>query len=137
MHHYYYSPHTLEIINTTTPSDWMATTEVEPPVIDPTTQSCIFQGGAWVVADVVPPAPPVPEVVSMRQARIALLAAGHLAAVTAAIAAMPSIEGDVARIEWEYAQDVRRDSPLIGALAPVLGLSQEQLDGLFVQASKL
>jgi hypothetical protein len=137
MHHYYYSPNTLEIINTTTPSDWMASTEVEPPVFDPVTQSCMFQNGAWVVADVVPPAPPVPEVVSMRQARIALLAAGHLAAVTAAIAAMPGIEGDVARIEWEYAQDVRRDSPLIGALAPVLGLSQEQLDGLFVQASKL
>lgn len=132
---YYYSPHTLELIATTTPADWMASTDVVPPVFDPATQSCVFQGGAWVVADVVPPAPAVPEVVSMRQARIALLAAGHLAAVTAAVAAMPGIEGDVARIEWEYAQDVRRDSPLIGSLAPAVGLSSEQVDALFVAAA--
>lgn len=134
---HYYSPHTLELIATNTPASWMATTEVAPPVFDPVTQSCIFQGGAWVVADVVPPAPPVPEVVSMRQARIALLLLGHLASVTAAISGMPGMEGDVARVEWEYAQEVRRDSPLIAALAPVLGLSKEQLDGLFVQASSL
>lgn len=132
---HYYSPHTLELIATTTPADWMASTDVVPPVFDPATQSCLFQGGAWVMADVVPPAPAVPEVVSMRQARIALLAAGHLAAVTAAIAAMPGIEGDVARIEWEYAQDVRRDSPLIGALAPAVGLSSEQVDALFLAAA--
>jgi hypothetical protein len=134
---HYYSPHTLELIATNTPASWMASTEVEPPVFDPVTQSCIFQGGAWVVADVVPPAPVVPEMVSMRQARIALLLSGHLASVTAAISGMPGMEGDVARVEWEYAQEVRRDSPLIVALAPVLGLSQEQLDGLFVQASNL
>jgi hypothetical protein len=132
---HYYSPHTLELIATTTPADWMASTDVVPPVFDPATQSCVFQGGAWVVADVVPPAPAVPEVVSMRQARIALLAAGHLAAVTAAVAAMPGIEGDVARIEWEYAQDVRRDSPLIGSLAPAVGLSSEQVDALFLAAA--
>ena len=134
---HHYSPHTLELIATNTPASWMASTEVEPPVFDPVTQSCIFQGGAWVVADVVPPAPVVPEMVSMRQARIALLLSGHLASVTAAISGMPGMEGDVARVEWEYAQEVRRDSPLIVALAPVLGLSQEQLDGLFVQASNL
>lgn len=135
MTRHYYSPHTLELIATTTPADWMASTDVVPPVFNPATQSCVFQDGAWVVADVVPPAEPVPQAVTMRQARIALLAAGYLAAVTAAVAAMPGIEGDVARIEWEYAQDVRRDSPLIAALAPALGMSGEQVDALFVAAA--
>ena len=134
---HHYSPHTLELIATNTPASWMASTEVEPPVFDPVTQSCIFQGGAWVVADVEPPAPPVPEVVSMRQARIALLAAGFLDAVERAVASMPGIEGDVARIEWEYSQEVRRSSPLIKGLAPALGMTQAQVDGLFIAAAAI
>ncbi|MXO72863.1 hypothetical protein [Alteraurantiacibacter buctensis] len=78
-----------------------------------------------------------PEAISMRQARLALLGAGLLATVDQAIVAMPGVEGEAARIEWEYAQEVRRDSPLIAALGPVLGLTAEQIDGLFVAGAAL
>lgn len=86
-----------------------------------------------------PPAPPVvvPESVSMRQARLALLGAGLLAGVNAAIASLPGAQGDAARIEWEYAQEVRRDSPLIALLLPSLGLTSEQVDAMFVSAAGL
>lgn len=134
---HYYSPHTLEHIATSTPAAWMASTPLAPPTFNAATQSCLYQDGAWVVSDVLPHVPPVPEVVSMRQARIALLAAGHLSAVTTAVASMPGIEGDVARIEWEYAQEVRRDSPLLAALAPALGMTGAQVDALFVAAAAL
>lgn len=80
---------------------------------------------------------PVPEAVTARQARLALLGAGVLGMVKQALASMPGIEGDVARIEWEYAQEIRRDSPLIGALAPALGLTGEQIDDLFRSAESL
>ncbi len=79
----------------------------------------------------------VPVSVSMRQARLALLGAGLLAAVNDAVAAMPGVEGEAARIEWEYARDVRRDSPLVQGLSGVLGLDAAQLDALFVAAAAL
>lgn len=76
----------------------------------------------------------VPVAISPRQARLVLLAAGLLATVEAAIAAMPSPDGDAARIEWEYATEIRRDSALLEALGPQLGLTAEQIDQMFIQA---
>lgn len=93
-------------------------------------------GGELVLAPVVPPVT-VPRVVTMRQARLALLAAGLLAAVDAAIAAMPGAEGDAARIEWEFATHVERQQPLVLAMAGALTLTEQQLDNLFVAAALL
>lgn len=86
-----------------------------------------------------PPAPlaPVPEAVSPRQARLALLGIGMLSAVEQALASVPGPQGEAARIDWEYATEVRRDSPLIAALAPALGLTSEQVDDLFRAAEGL
>ncbi len=89
----------------------------------------------WVV--VPAPAPAVPESVTMRQCRIALLDAGLLDAVQSSIATMPGTEGERARIDWEYALEVRRDWPLIAYMAGDLGLTDEQVDGLFVAASAI
>lgn len=95
-------------------------------------------GIGWLYADgtftAPPPAPvPVPSVVTMRQARLALLAADKLDAVDAAVAA----QDRATRITWEYAQEVRRDNELLAALAPTLGLDDVALDALFVQAAAL
>lgn len=92
---------------------------------------------AWVESGGIPFPPdpqPIdtPETVTMRQARLALLGAGLLGTVNAAVAAIPGVEGEAARIEWEYAQEVRRDSPLVSGLSVALGLTSEQLDALFV-----
>lgn len=80
--------------------------------------------------------PPI-MVVTMRQARLALLQAGLLQTVNDAVASMPGAAGEDARIEWEYSQEVQRDKQLVLALAPVLGLSEAQLDALFVAAAAL
>lgn len=85
-----------------------------------------------------PPAPtPVPEAVTMRQARIALLQAGKLATVNSTIAAMPGVQGDAARIEWEFSSEVKRNQPLVLALAPVLGMTSGEIDQLFITAAGL
>ncbi|GEM_PF-866833 len=89
----------------------------------------------WVVAPA--PAPAVPESVTMRQCRIALLDAGLLEAVQSSIATMPGVEGERARIDWEYALEVRRDWPLISYMAGDLGLTDEQVDGLFMAAAAI
>ena len=80
---------------------------------------------------------PVPAEVTMRQARLALLGAGLLAQVNTAVANMVGAEGDAARIEWEYAQEVRRDSPLVAALSAVFGWTAAQLDDFFTEGAKL
>lgn len=79
----------------------------------------------------------VPESVTMRQCRIALLDAGLLDAVQSSIATMPGTEGERARIDWEYALEVRRDWPLIAYMAGDLGLTDEQVDGLFMAAAAI
>jgi hypothetical protein len=87
-----------------------------------------------------PPPPyvaPVPETVSPRQARLALLGIGMLDEVEQALAAIPGAEGAAARIDWEYATEVQRKSPLIAALGPALGLTAEQIDDLFRSAVTL
>jgi len=83
------------------------------------------------------PISPTPEAVTAHQARLALLGAGKLSLVDAALAAMPGVQGEAARIEWEYASEIRRDSPLIAALAPALGLTAEQVDDMFRMAVTL
>jgi hypothetical protein len=93
--------------------------------------------------EAVPPELPVysppssPQVVTMRQARLALHAAGLLDQVTAAVAAMPGPEGDAARIEWEFSSTVERSRPLVQSLAAALGWSEAQLDALFTAAAAL
>lgn len=91
-------------------------------------------GDQWDGESFVTPATadPVPEVVTPRQAKIALLQAGLLDDVEAGIEAIadPAIKR-LAQIEWEYAQEVRRDWPLLNQLAADMGMTDEQLDELF------
>jgi hypothetical protein len=82
-------------------------------------------------------APLVPQVVTMRQARLALLGAGLLAGVDAAIAALPGPTKAAATIEWEYAATVERNSALVTTLARALKLDGVALDALFVAAAVL
>lgn len=81
--------------------------------------------------------PTVPASVSMRQARLALLGAGLLASVDAAIAAMSSPAKEATQIEWDYASEVQRGNALIASLAAGLGLTETQVDDLFVVAATL
>ena len=76
---------------------------------------------------------PVQGVVSMRQARLALLQAGLLDAVNAAVQAA----GPAAIVEWDYANEVRRDSALIASLSSDLNLTDAQVDALFATAALL
>lgn len=96
---------------------------------------------SWVAAGNVPepyvPTSPVPSVVEIAQARLALLQAGLLAQVDAAIAAMPSPQKEAALIEWEYRQTVRRDALLVVGLIAALGWTEQQVDELFTLAATL
>jgi hypothetical protein len=78
---------------------------------------------------------PVPAAVSRFQARMALRNAGLFDAVDAALTD-PS--APIAAVEaWNTAQEFRRQSPTIAAMAQALQLGEEQLDALFRAAGKI
>lgn len=98
---------------------------------------------AWLAAGNTPtpaatPAatPPVavPQSVDMWQARAALRAAGKLDAANAVIAAAgnPTLSD-----AWEYGNTITRGSPAIASLGAALGLTDADIDGLFVAASNI
>jgi hypothetical protein len=105
-------------------------------VTAPEVQAWLAAGNTPEPAD-PPPPPGIPQTVTMRQARLALLAAGKLAAVSTAIGKLPSAEREAAQIEWEYSTEVHRQRPFVLALAPALGLDDAALDALFVAAAAL
>jgi hypothetical protein len=72
----------------------------------------------------------VPDAVTPFQAKAALLQAGLLDAVLAAIAAAPRIS----QLAWAEATEFRRNSPTVLSLASTLGLTSAQLDDLFKAA---
>jgi len=78
-----------------------------------------------------------PSVVTMRQARLALLQQGILHQVQLAIDSLPSPQKEAAQIEWDYSSEVHRNKPFVQLLGAALGLSEEQLDSLFALASTL
>lgn len=88
---------------------------------------------AEIEATYVLPAPEpiqVPQVVTIRQAKLALLQAGLLDDVDAAAQADRATQ-----IEWEYATEVRRNSPTLLTLQTALGLSEQQVNDLFISAA--
>ena len=79
----------------------------------------------------------VPQVITMVQAQLALLGAGLLDKVNAALAAIPGDQGKAAMIEWTNAANVHRTNALVGAMQASLSLTDAQIDALFIAAAKL
>lgn len=79
----------------------------------------------------------VPEKVTMRQARLALHAAGILPQVQPAIDVLPEPNKTAAQIEWDYSSEVFRNREFVNMLGSQIGLTGEQIDQLFIQAATL
>lgn len=79
------------------------------------------------------PVPVVPPVVSRFQARAALMLAGLLDDVEALMAA-PDTPA-LAKLAWADAQEFERQSPTIAALAGAVGLTEQDIDALFITAA--
>ena len=82
---------------------------------------------------VPPPAPPVTQVTAY-QAKIQLSRAGIYDSVVTTVNTSDNPE---LKIAWEVATTFERNSPFILALQPELGLTDEQVDDLFQQASQI
>jgi hypothetical protein len=93
-------------------------------------KACIINDFYGIPNDIKPVTP--------RQMRIALISSGiAIETVEAMIDSLPEPNRSVAKVTWEYSIEFRRTNPLISALAPALGLSEEQVDDIFKLASTL
>lgn len=80
----------------------------------------------------------VPDRITLRQAREQLIIDGLFSSVETAIESIQdATQKAITRNYWEYSQDFTRDNPILIALATSLGLTDTQLDTLFINASKL
>ena len=86
--------------------------------------------GGWAPPPTPTPPPIVPVSVTPLQMRRALRAAGLKATVDAALASA----SEEVREEWEFASQVSRDNPTLGAMASALNLTSTQVDNLFILA---
>ena len=78
-------------------------------------------------------ADPIPQEVTLAQARVALRAAGLFPQADAAVKAAGGPLADF----WEYGNTISRGSPGMAALGKALGLSDKQLDDLFIAAGAI
>ncbi|MDQ0558678.1 hypothetical protein QO004_000453 [Rhizobium mesoamericanum] len=79
-----------------------------------------------------PPPPPV-EIVSARQFKLQLLAAGLLDQVDAWIAT----QSKAVQIAYEYSGSFVRTEPMMAAGFAAMGFTEEQIDAFFTAASRL
>jgi len=82
-------------------------------------------------------APSVPNSVTPRQLKLALLASGDLDRIEAFVAS-PAVPRD-AQISWNNAIEYRRDDMMLNSMAAVLDppMSPEQIDNIFRAAAEL
>lgn len=104
---------------------------------DDTVIATILRKGGVEVPEPVKEAPCAPEAVALWQFRAALRLSGLQDRVTKVIEGLPEQVKAVVESQMEYATVIERNHPSTKALAEAAGVSQEQLDGLFVTAASL
>lgn len=97
----------------------------------------------WVVTELTPAEAEqvrkslTPYAVTMRQARLALHLQGKLTIVEEALDNLEEPEKTTAKIAWEYSQEVQRNNAFVTGLTSVLGMSEADMDELFIFAATL
>lgn len=77
----------------------------------------------------------VPNSVTPRQLRLALHYAGKLDQVEAFVTGGQAPPEAV--ISWEYATEFLRSDPMLGQFAAMLGMTDDEVDGLFIAAAQI
>ncbi len=86
----------------------------------------------------IPAVETVPRLITPRQVRLAMISAGiSLSTIDDFIQSLPEPTKSQAFVWWEYSLEFQRNNGLMNALAPQLGLSQTDLDNLFIAGASL
>lgn len=79
----------------------------------------------------------IPFSITMRQFRLVLLNNGLLNTINNILNNMSGNDGEYVRIEWEYANEVNRNSPWVSSISQSIGISEQEIDQIFLVGSKL
>jgi hypothetical protein len=122
---------------------WFKVKENPQPVHDESTETIYYEvqfiGTQYETVWVIRPLTSeelksrVPYVITMRQARIILERENLLDDIDALVATLDR----EAQITWEYSTEVQRNHPLVAAVQQLKGLTESQLDNMFISASKI
>ena len=74
----------------------------------------------------------IPKTITLRQARLYLLSIGLLDDLENIIS-----QNRAYQIEWEYANQIEKESPLVKILGQTLNLDDTAIDNMFMEASKI
>jgi hypothetical protein len=96
-----------------------------------------FKDGVLIKEEILHLPTPIIEEVSMRQARISLLQNNLLTDVENIITNISGSYGEEAKITWEYATTVQRNSSFVGFVQQSLNLTDVAITELFYTASLL
>lgn len=93
--------------------------------------------GEWIFDEAAQRAASIPDSVTKRQARQELLQNNKLDAVQAAIDAIQDpIEKRMMQIYWDESTEYQLNHPELQAMAQAIGLTQTQLEDMFISASQ-
>ena len=103
----------------------------------------IWNGSEWIegatpeeIAEANKPI--VPSIITARQLRLQLVLSGFdLNTIDLIIDSLPEPNKSIARVSWEYATTFEREHQMLGLIAQQLGISQTELDTIFINAEKL
>lgn len=98
-----------------------------------------YENGKFVKKDLITPEEIeayekslIPKTITLRQARLYLLSIGLLDDLENIIN-----QNRAYQIEWEYANQIERESPLVTILGQALKLDDVTIDNMFIEASKI
>ena len=81
---------------------------------------------------------PIPNSLTSRQLRMQLVLMGvDLSIIDSVIDSLPEPQKSLAKINWEYAGTFERDNGMLKEMIPLLGFSEEQINKIFINGSKL
>ena len=106
--------------------------------IDPIWNGTTFIEGATPEEIAEANKPIVPESISQMKLRKQLIISGiSIASIDALIQSLPQPNKDLIYTMWEYAVVFDRHNPELNAMAEMLGITQEQLDEIFINGNLL
>jgi hypothetical protein len=117
------------------PKGWVF---AEPPALS--SGEVAYWGGSGWVHCATPPEPitPVPEKITTLQAELQLIEDGLVQAVNDAIDALPEPERSKASAKWHNSRYIYREDTLVDQLLMGgVGCTKQQVDNMFIQASRI
>lgn len=81
--------------------------------------------------------PPVPQIIAAWRCKAILAKHDLLDDVEAHITSLPADQRMVVKAAWDHNAEITRDGATVKSIAELLGLTDEQLDYMFIEAAKL